>query len=300
MERRSSGTGIESISHFFLSPIQSGEPKSSSSQKNPVFLPSQTGHRVLALSGQTPGLPSIYWSAHLATALVACGKKVLLLDVGTAPDQLAAVLDSVSVYPSLDAFLKQPVKTLTLETPGGFRALSFQICIDELERFKLAEREMLFGILHCEEQAADVLLINIQFDAMAESWIRYLHVLQEAVLVISREDTLGAYRILKLLYSIHPGLRLGLMEYSHCLSPAERAAETLGRAAQTFLKKTPLNLGHIPLEVVSDKALFLKNQPNAAMIEIAQKIIQGLNRRAGQKSFFEQLQRPTRQRSERQ
>jgi len=140
-QHHSLGTGIEAISHLFLSPVPPHDSGPPAYENRDLILPSGAGHRVLAIISQTPGIPAVYWSAHLAAALSASGKKVLMVDVGTASDRLAVVLGTLVVYPSLDAFLKQPIQAITVEAPGGFRTLSFQLCVDELNRFKPEERE---------------------------------------------------------------------------------------------------------------------------------------------------------------
>lgn len=159
------------------------------------------------------------------------------------------------------------------------------------------------GILEIEEREADVLLLNIEFGAMRDHWIPYLHLLQEMAMVVSEEDVLGAYRMMKALYSIRPGLRLGLIEYGESRGEPRHAAKSLTRASNKFLQKSPLTLGDVQMDAAIRPPLVgvdlcFENPPNRTLIEIGRKIIQGLNRRAGQRPFFAQVQAPTRHRSE--
>ena len=182
------GKGIEDSSHFFLSSAPPSNSKHILSEDKPSIGTSRNRHRILAVTSQTPKIPAIYWSAQLATALSDCGKKVLMVDVGTKPDQLASAISPTVIYPSLDNFLAQPDKTITVEAQGGFRVLSFQILIEELRQFNPKECEILFGVLLGEEQEADILLLNINLELMQADLIPYLQCLQEAVLVVSPAD----------------------------------------------------------------------------------------------------------------
>ena len=280
--RKRLGKGIEDISHFFLSSSKSSDLKRPLSEdKSPIGL-SSNRHRIIAVTSQTPKMPAMYWSSQLAIALSECGENVLMVDVGTKPDQLASLLNPIVIYPSFVDFLNQPDTTITVEAPGGFRVLSFQILLEELRQFDPKDCERLFGVLLDEEQDADVLLLNIDFDLMQTDLISHLQCLQEVVLVVSSDDLLGAYRVLKVLRSIRPELCVGLIEYGASRSDFRGTMQQLVLASKKFLQTSPVILGTVPLNV--------SITGRGPMVEISKIILHDLSSQESQRLFFEQVQ----------
>lgn len=227
LKKKRSGKDVEDIAHFFLSPVQAPESKPvSTEKKRPIILPGNL-HRIIAVISQTPKIPTIFWSSQIASTLTRCGKRVLVIDVGTEPEKLGYVLNSVTIHPTLGDLLNQTDKSITVEGPGGFRMLAFQLQMHELNNFKDEEREILFQTLRKEEQQSDVVLLNIHFDQMNADLISYLQSLHETVLIVSPEDLFGAYRMLKILFlcSARSVCRIsGIWVFRRCISGRYSAA----------------------------------------------------------------------------
>jgi len=136
-----------------------------------------------------------------------------VVDIGTAPTKLALVLDTLVIHPSLNDLPKQPGKPIAVECRGGYRVLPFQIKLRDLQQFDPVQHEILFQMLQREEGQADILLLNIPFDMTQADLFCYLQFLHETILVVSLQDLLGAYRNLKVLFSIRPSLHVGLIEH---------------------------------------------------------------------------------------
>lgn len=293
------GKGLEDISHLFLSPAQPSQRKSALTENRPEPVARGGLPRVIGVISRTPDIPTILWASHLALALARDGKKVLVVDVGTDKDELASVLQPVAIQPSLGDLLDQPEKAVTLDGPLGLRVLSFQMQLKELRQFKPEEREILFQILRKEEQQADVLLLNISFGWMDMDVLVYLKCLHEAVLVASSRDLLGAYRILKVLFHVQPGLRVGLVEYREPEVTTQTRVDRLVMASKEFLKQSPLELGWIPsdtfmMQSIAAKApLLLSDQEGTGiqtLLEIGQRIFKGLNGQESRGLFFDAIQ----------
>lgn len=298
MERKKRlGKGIEEISHYFLSSAGPLAPKPVLPEIGQPISSTNNRHRIIAITSQTPNIPSLFWSSQFAIALSSCGRKVLMVDVGTDRRQLSSVMNSMIVYPSLSDFLDQENKTITVKAPGGFQMLSFQIRLEELRQFNAGECEILFEILMSEEQAADVLLLNIDFDAMQNDLGPYLQSLHEAVLIVAPENLLGAYRSMKILFSLRPELRLGLVEYGQSHSARRDILQQLLTASKTFLQTVPIRLGSIPREV-DPLAKRLGTMTSweelqfQALLEISKRMLQGLNGQERESLFFEQIKSP--------
>ena len=292
------GKGVEDISHFFLSPaevpsIVPASPNDSASPKVPGML-----HRIIAVVSETPRIPTLFWSSQLASVLSQAGKKVMIIDVGTEPGMLADVFHDTLIHPSLNDLLNQADKSITVEGPGGFRILGFQIHLDELRQFKPEELEILFQILRKEEQEVDIVLLNIRFDFMQVDTdiVTYLQFLHESILVVSPEDLLGSYRLLKVLYKIQPGLTVGIMECGSDQGPYHGGIQRLVMASKEFLNKSPAVLGGIEGSVRFGSnggglpTLHQGSSQQKAMVGIGKRILQGFNGGEGRGLFFEFLQ----------
>jgi len=293
------GKGLEDISHLFLSPAQPPQQKSALTENRPEPIARGSLPRVIGVISGTPDIPTIFWTGHLALALARDGKKVLVVDVGTDKDELASVLQPVAIQPSLGDLLDQPEKAVTVDGPLGLRVLAFQMQREELRRFKQEEREILFQILRKEEQQADALLLNISFDWTDLDALSYLKCLHEAVLVVSTRDLLGAYRILKVLVHVQPGLRVGLVEYREPEATTQTRVDRIVMASKEFLKRSPLVLGWIPsdsfmMQSIAAKApLLLSDQEGPglqALLEIGKRVFKGLNGQESRGLFFDAIQ----------
>jgi MinD-like ATPase involved in chromosome partitioning or flagellar assembly len=300
------GRGLEDISHLFLSPVKPVESEPSQPEKKqacrtggPAIAARSSRPRVIAVVGRTPGVSSIFWAGHVASALSRCGKKTLVMDVGTKREELVLVLKSMAIHPTLGDLLNQSDKSIAIEGPLGFRILTFQLQLGELREFKEEEREILFQILREEEQLADVLLLNISLDLNQSDALSYLRCLQEAVLVVSAQDLPEAYRTLKILFHVRPSLRVGLIEYARSDSYPQGGLQKLVLACGEFLRQSPMVLGRIPPDssmmrsVMTKTLLELSDNPGPAgqaLLEIGQNILNGLNGREHRPLFFDEIQ----------
>lgn len=284
------GKGLEDISHLFLSSAKPSESKSPSSENRNVI--ELRGHltRVIAVISRTPEIPTIFWTTYLALALAQCGQKALVIDIGTDRDELASVLKPLAIHPSLGDLLNEPEKVIVVESPQGLRVLAFQMQLEELRQFKEEEREILLQILRREEQQADVLLVNTPLDLMKAEVRAYLKCLNEAVMVASPHDLLGAYRLLKVLFHLRPSLRVGLVEYGGPEDIARGGLQRLVMASREFLKQSPSVLGEIP--PVKTPLLFSDQEGSSIqnLLELGKRILQGLNGRESRGLFFDEIQ----------
>jgi hypothetical protein len=233
----------------------------------------------------------------LALALSRFGKKVLVVDVGTEPVKLVAVLDSAVIYPSLNDLLKQPERAISVEGPGGCRLLGFQIQLGELDQLNQMERKILFQILEMEEGQADILLLNLHLNMNHRGLFSYIQSLDEAVLVVSPQELLGSYLILKALFSVRPDLRVELVEYGTSQGTYREGVHRLVFASRGFLQRSPVVLGSVPIDAFKAamgkfRAVNGEGPQVHAMAEIGKRILEGSN---GQENldrglFFEQIQ----------
>ena len=254
-----------------------------------------TLHRIIAVISQTPKIPTIFWSSRIASILSHCGKRVLVIDIGTEPEKLGYVLNSVTIHPTLGDLLNQTDKSITVEVPGGFRVLAFQLQLQELDKFKDEEREILFQSLRKEEQQADIVLLNIHFDQSNTDLPVYLQTLHEAVMVGSPEDLLGAYRMLKVLFYLRPSLCVGLVEYGTSEGAYRGGVQRLVMASKEFLKTSPVVLGGIggstSAQANGSHPTFENgSSQEQAMVGICKRILEGLNGEGSRDLFFESIQ----------
>ncbi len=295
LKKKQSGKDVEDIAHFFLSPVQAPESKPvSTEKKRPIILPGNL-HRIIAVISQTPKIPTIFWSSQIASTLSRCGKKVLLIDIGTESEKLGYVLNSLTIQPTLGDLLNQPDKSISVESPGGFRVLAFQLQLHELNNFKDEEREILFQTLRKEEQQADVVLLNIHFDQMNTDLILYFQSLHETVLIVSPEDLFGAYRMLKILFCVRPDLCVGLVEYGSSESAYRGGIQRLVMASKEFLKTSPVVLGGIggstSVKVNGMHRTFVNgSSQEQAMEGVCKRILEGLSGEGSRELFFEHIQ----------
>jgi MinD-like ATPase involved in chromosome partitioning or flagellar assembly len=295
--KRRLGKGIEDISHFFLSPTQPPELTSRRPQNGPATCAPEKTHRVIGVTSQTAGVSGFFWSSRLALALSSFGKKVLLVDVGMESDKLVSVLDSSLIRPSLNDLLRQSERAISVEGPGGCRLLGFRMQLEELDQLSLAEREILFQILEMEEDQADIVLLNLQLDMSHRDILLYIQSLDEAVLVVSPEELLDSYLVLKALFAIRPELRVDLIEYGTSQGTYRDGVHRLAFASRGFLQRSPVVLGSVPkdeckADMGAPHAINQENSLVRVMAEIGKKILEGSN---GQESFdrglfFKQIQ----------
>jgi len=286
--KRRLGKGIDDISHFLLSPAQSPDLKRQWPGDGPATSTAGKLHRVIGVASQTAGVAGLFWSSQLAIALSRLGKKVLVVDVGTEPERLTSDLDSSGIHQSLGDLLSQAGGAIPVEGLGGYRVLGFQLRMGELRRFNPMQREILFEILRRKEEQADILLLNIRFDMTEADLLFYLQSLHEAVFVISPQDLLGSYSILKALFTLRPDLRVGLIEYGISKDAYQGGAYRLALASGEFLQISLSVLGF-----VSEGGWMRAEGPRAeTMVEIGKKILQGSNGQegCGRGLFFEQIQ----------
>jgi hypothetical protein len=294
-KKKQPGKGIEDISHFFLSPVNTPEPKTTSSEsKHRVIMP-VTLHRIIAVISQTPTIPTIFWSSQIASILSHSGKRVLVIDVGTEPEKLGYVLNSVTIHPTLGDLLNQTDKSIAVDVPGGFRVLAFQLQLKELDKFKDEEQEILFQSLRKEEQQADIVLLNIHFDQSNTDLLVHLQTLHEAVVVGSPEDLFGAYRMLKVLFYLRPSLCVGLVEYGTSEGAYRGGVQRLVMASKEFLKTSPVVLGGIggsaSAKANGSHPTFANgSSQEQAMVGICKRILEGLNGEGSRGLFFEHIQ----------
>ena len=293
-DKKSAGKGVEDIAHFFLSSVKTPESESAE-VGNERECASKTVHRVIGVVGQTPEVPTIFWSCQLAAALSQCGKRVLVIDVGTEPEKLTAVFNSVTIHPTLDGLLNQPERKIAIDSPAGFRILAFQMQLSEFRQLKSEEREILFQTLREEEQQSDIVLLNLHFDMTKADLLPYLESLQEAVVVVSPDDLFGAYRVVKVLFAIRPDLSMGLMEYGNCKGSYRGGIHRLVMASKEFLKAVPVVLGGVTgdmsVKAHGQMPTFQKKNPQSqALARICKQILQGLNGKESHDLFFEKIQ----------
>ncbi|MEE8074977.1 MAG: hypothetical protein V3T60_05065 [Candidatus Binatia bacterium] len=285
--KRRLGKGIEDISHFFLSPTQPPELSSQRPQNRPATCTRGKIHRVIGVTSQIAGVSGFFWSSRLALALSRFGKKVLLVDVGMESDRLVSVLDSSLIRPSLNDLLRQSEMAISVEGPGGCRLLGFRIQLEELDRLSRAEREILFQILEMEEDQADIVLLNLKLDMSHRDILLYIQSLDEAVLVVSPQELLDSYLVLKALFSIRSELRVDLIEYGTSQGTYRDGVHRLAFASRGFLQRSPVVLGSVPKDACkaamgAPHAVNRENSQVDVMAEIGKKILEGSN---GQESF---------------
>ncbi len=270
--KRRPGKGIKDISHFFLSSTQPPDLNRQWPENWPPTGTPEKHHHVIGVTSHTAGVPEFIWSSLLAFALSRFGKKVVVVDIGTEAKRLTSVLESSDIRPSLDDLLSQTGGAITVEGLGGYRVHGFQLRMGELRRFNPLQREILFEILRRKEEQADILLLNIRFDMTEADLLIYFQSLHEAVFVISPQDLLGSYRILKVLFTLRPDLRVGLVEYGISKDAYQGGAYRLVLASREFLQISPAVLGF-----VSEGGWMRVEGPGVeTMVEIGEKILQGL------------------------
>ena len=239
------GKGIEDIAHFFIS----RDPEIESEVAPPAPVEEEDSqrrnHRVIGIISQTPGIPGAFWACHLAQGLTGKGKKSLLVDIGSDFETLTSLLSPVTIQPSLNELLNQSDKTITYESPDGYQILSFQMRVEELYQFKPEEREILFQILCREEEENDVILINMDFDLLEPNVSAFLRNLHEVVLVVSPDDLIGGYSMLKTIFQARPEMVVRLLGSGSPGGDQQDEIERLITGSRQFLGRSPSVLGRL-------------------------------------------------------
>lgn len=250
------GKGIEDISHYFIS--MKGAPGTGAARAVQEAPLKEGIHRRAAVVARTPGIPGFAWSACLALALSYCGKKVILMDIGSEAETLSAYLQSAAIFPSLGALLDQTDKSITKDCSVGFRLLSFQFLKEEFDRFGSEDREILFQMLCREEEQAEIMLSHVHCDLLNPEALNHLRYFDEVILIVPQEEAPETYGLLKVLYHLAPNLRVGLVDTGVSARPGPTAAERLAEAAGRFLGQTPVVLGGIPAVLTESGSQALK------------------------------------------
>lgn len=239
------GKGIEDIAHFFIS----RDPQAETDVPSPLSVEEKDSekknHRVIGVISQTPGIPGAFWACQLAHGLSDKGKKSLFVDIGSDFETLTSILSPVKIQPSLNELLNQSDKTITFESPDGYQVLSFQMRVRELYQFKAEERDILFQILCREEEESDVMLINIDHSLLESDIATFLKNLHEVVLVVSPDDLIGAYSMLKALFQARPEMVVRLLGSGSQDADRQNETEPLITASRQFLGKSPSLLGRL-------------------------------------------------------
>ena len=300
------GKSLEDISHLFLSGFSApASVKSVDSSGRMPGPPAVRRTRVWLALSLVREVPSAFFAGNLGIELARCGRRTLLIETAPLPS-LDKIFGTIQIQPSLNDLLEQSNKQVTIEGALGMRILSFRFCPDELREFSPEEQEILSQILLREEEAAELILIHAVYEE-GPLLERFLKIGQGVILAASPSgDTiLETYRVCKYLYSVHPGLRIGLAVYERGGGEATAAwKEKLTDAVGRFLEKSLEWHGTIPDDPLVEHSLTAKvpvtlldrtSKTSLGFVSVAEGLQRGAEvvpaRSATTHSFFNGFQR---------
>jgi flagellar biosynthesis protein FlhG len=258
--KKRSGKGVEDISHLFLSGSVAAPAFNRMSPPARKFGEAvNLRTRVWLTLGLVPRLPSAFFTANLAVEMARCGRQVLVIETSPLP-ALDKVFGIAQIQPSLNDLLEQSQKQIVLDGPMGMKILSFRLCPEELRGFALEEQQILSQILRQEEEKAEQILIHAAYEENP-SFEKWANLGQGVILSVNlnAETVLQTYQVVKYLYHLNPGLRIGVLGFGRQNKEGWAACmNKLSEAVTRFLGKTLEWYGVIPEDPLIDRSIAAK------------------------------------------